>query len=411
LIWVRLSGSPVDVRGSRLWIIVTEDITESKRLQDNLALERDRLRLLLDLNHQLISKLDLRDFAEAVLDGLSRVAGWEWGTVLLPEPDSDRLTIYLHRGGALTGGSLIEEGATIPIEGTLCGKVYRSGQPATFRTRDLPLLSPEYARDAVMQEASRVHKLENGCILPLLQGTKVLGVLYLLTASDEKSVSHDLEFLQELASLVAAALSNCLQFDQMTASRAKLASEKQYIEDQVRREAHFDGFVGESAALKEILRQAHMVASTDATVLVIGETGTGKELIARAVHDHSPRHEQSFIKVDCAAIPSSLLESELFGHERGAFTGAIAQKLGRFETADGGTLFLDEVGEIPLELQPKLLRVLQDRAFERVGSNRARQIDVRIIAATNRNLEAMVNAGNLRFFPSSFPRCAIALRT
>ncbi len=176
----------------------------------------------------------------------------------------------------------------------------------------------------------------------------------------------------------------------------KLAQEKLYLEEEVRVEMDFEGIVGQSSALRHVLNLAETVASSDSTVLLLGETGTGKELIARAIHERSRRKERTFVKLNCAAIPTGLLESELFGHERGAFTGAIAQKVGRFELADQGTLFLDEVGDIPIEIQPKLLRALQEREFERLGSNRTQKVDVRLVAATNRDLDKMMENREFR---------------
>ena len=196
----------------------------------------------------------------------------------------------------------------------------------------------------------------------------------------------DLGFLQRVARQVAIAVENTLAFEEIEALRDKLNKEKAYLEEEIRTEHNFDEIVGESAALRRVLKEVETVAPTDSTVLIRGETGTGKELIARAVHQLSPRRDRTFVKINCAAIPTGLLESELFGHEKGAFTGAIAQKVGRFELANGGTLFLDEVGDIPPELQPKLLRVLQEQEFERLGSTRTIRVDVRLVAATNRDL-------------------------
>jgi formate hydrogenlyase transcriptional activator len=200
----------------------------------------------------------------------------------------------------------------------------------------------------------------------------------------------DVHFLQLIVNQVAVAVENALAFAEIETLKDKLAKEKEYLEDEVRTEHNFGDIVGESAAIREILKKVETVAPIDSTVLICGETGTGKELIARAVHDLSPRKGRTFVKLNCAAIPTGLLESELFGHERGAFTGAIAQKIGRFELANGGTLFLDEVGDIPLELQSKLLRVLQEQEFERLGGTKTIKVDVRLVAATNCDLAKMV---------------------
>jgi formate hydrogenlyase transcriptional activator len=196
--------------------------------------------------------------------------------------------------------------------------------------------------------------------------------------------------LGQVAQQVAIAVDNALAYRQIGELKDKLAEEKLYLEAEIRTEYIFEEIIGESAALKEVLKQLEVVAPTDSTVLIQGETGTGKELIARALHKLSGRRERTFVKLNCAAIPTGLLESELFGHEKGAFTGAIAQRIGRFELADGGTLFLDEVGDVPLELQAKLLRVLQEQEFERLGSTRTIRVNVRLVAATNRDLNQMV---------------------
>ena len=206
----------------------------------------------------------------------------------------------------------------------------------------------------------------------------------------------DVDFLQQVANQVAVAVENALAFDEIEALKDKLHQEKVYLEEEIRTEHNFDEIVGESAALRRVLKEVETVAPTDSTVLIRGETGTGKELIARALHELSPRRDRTFVKLNCAAIPTGLLESELFGHEKGAFTGAITQKVGRFELAHQGTLFLDEVGDIPPELQPKLLRVLQEQEFERLGSTRTVRVDVRLVAATNRDLAQMVADGQFR---------------
>jgi len=233
------------------------------------------------------------------------------------------------------------------------------------------------------------------CILPLVSRGRVLGVFGVVKYQDN-AFAGDIEFLTQIANQVAIAVENALAFGEIRELKDKLAQEKLYLEDEIRSEMNFAQIVGNSASLRKVLKRVETVAPTDSTVLIYGETGTGKELIARAIHDLSPRRSKPFVKLNCAAIPTGLLESELFGHEKGAFTGAIAQRLGRFEVANGGTIFLDEIGEVPLELQTKLLRVLQEREFERLGSSRTLRTDARLIAATNRNLEAMVSEQKFR---------------
>jgi formate hydrogenlyase transcriptional activator len=195
---------------------------------------------------------------------------------------------------------------------------------------------------------------------------------------------------------VAIAVENAMAYGKIAELTDRLAQEKLYLEDEIRGELDFEGIVGQSSALRHVLSLVETVAPSDSTVLLLGETGTGKELIARAIHDRSKRKDRTFIKLNCAAIPTGLLESELFGHERGAFTGAISQKVGRLELADQGSLFLDEVGDIPIEIQPKLLRALQEREFERLGSTHTKKVDVRLVAATNRDLETMIEKREFR---------------
>jgi formate hydrogenlyase transcriptional activator len=230
----------------------------------------------------------------------------------------------------------------------------------------------------------------------LISRDRRLGTLALGRREDKAFSQDDVDFLSQVAKQIAIAVENAEAYRKIADLKDKLAQEKLYLEDEIRNELNFAEIVGQGAALRRALGQVETVAPTVSTVLIHGETGTGKELIARAIHDRSPRSGGAFVKLNCAAIPTGLLESELFGHEKGAFTGAVTQRIGRFELANGGTIFLDEVGEIPLELQPKLLRVLQEREFERLGSGRTLRTDARLIAATNRDLSAMVEEGKFR---------------
>jgi formate hydrogenlyase transcriptional activator len=238
--------------------------------------------------------------------------------------------------------------------------------------------------------------VQSGCFLPLVRGDRKIGVLHLLDRHPHRFSEADADFLQQVSNQVAIALDNAMQYREVDESRERLAGETSYLRTEIRAERGFDEILGNTPVIQEVLRLISTVAPTNSTVLIQGETGTGKELVARAIHNLSSRRENLFAKLNCAAIPSGLLESELFGHEKGAFTGAIAKKVGRFEVADKGTLFLDEVGDIPSELQPKLLRVLQEREFERLGSSRSIQVDVRLVAATNQDLGRMVEDRSFR---------------
>jgi formate hydrogenlyase transcriptional activator len=248
----------------------------------------------------------------------------------------------------------------------------------------------------IVQTAVREEGLKSFCFLPLISRNRAVGTLVLARLRDDAFSQVDMSFLTQVANQVTLGVENALAYREIRELKEQLSKEKLYLEDEIRTEMNFAQIIGNSAPLRRVLKRVETVAPTDSTVLIYGETGTGKELIARGIHDLSSRRAKPFVKLNCAAIPTGLLESELFGHEKGAFTGAIAQRIGRFEVANGGTIFLDEVGEIPLELQTKLLRVLQEREFERLGSSRTLRTDARLIAATNRDLETMVGEQKFR---------------
>jgi formate hydrogenlyase transcriptional activator len=251
-------------------------------------------------------------------------------------------------------------------------------------------MPPEMYRKAVGEG------LNSFCDMPLISRNRLLGILAIARREENTFDADQVTFMSQVASQVAIGVENALAYSEIADLKDRLAQEKLYLEDEIRGEMDFEGIVGQSSALRHVLQLVETVAPSDSTVLLLGETGTGKELIARAIHDRSRRKDRTFVKLNCAAIPTGLLESELFGHERGAFTGAISQKVGRLELADQGTLFLDEVGDIPLEIQPKLLRALQEREFERLGSTRTKKVDMRLVAATNRDLEKMIEHREFR---------------
>ena len=238
--------------------------------------------------------------------------------------------------------------------------------------------------------------IQSYCVVPLVAMGKSLGTFAVWSHTQNRYTEADAELLRDVANQVALAIANMTSYEEIASLKARLEKENVYLQEEIRTEHNFDEIVGDSPPLLALLRRVDQVAPTDSTVLIYGETGTGKELIARAIHDRSNRKNRPLVKVNCSAISAGLVESELFGHVKGAFTGAFERRIGRFELADGGTIFLDEVGELPLDTQVKLLRVLQEREFEPVGSNRSVRVDVRIICATNRNLEESIKAGTFR---------------
>src|SRR5438132_1589666 len=356
--------------------------------QRQLAHERDRLRLLLEVNNAVVSRLDLRDVFAATTASLRRVVPHALASLYLYDPDKE--VVSRHALDSPSGKGLLHEGFVGPIDSTPAGPAIRTGKPALFDEDDLKRLQSDVGR-LLLEEG-----VKSGCCVPLKSHNRLLGTLNIASLHSGAFSQDDVDLLSQVANQIAIAVENALAYRQIEELKDKLNKEKLYLEDEIRTEYNFEEIIGESAALKRILKQVETVAPTDSTVLIQGETGTGKELIARAIHSLSKRRERTFVRINCAAIPTGLLESELFGHERGAFTGAIAQRIGRFEVANGGTIFLDEIGEIPLELQTKLLRVLQEREFERLGSSRTLRTDARLIAATNRDLNAMVEEQRFR---------------
>ena len=363
--------------------------------EEALQRERDRLRLLLDITSSVTSKLNLRGLVEVLSKSLLSVTRSDFCALLLPDEDSEQLRLSTLYNPESRGA--ICDGAKIPVRGAPCGKAFRTGKTQYFKSLDDVRDDPEsYGSDVGRRfiERTIAEGLMSGCDLPLIGRSGVVGVLAAIKRSESAFSEDDIRFLEQVAGQVAIAVENALSYETAIKDRDHETKQRRYLEEEIR--AEFGEIVGESPALKTALSLVSVVAPTDSSVLIQGETGSGKELVARAIHKVSSRSEKAFVKLNCAAIPLGLLESELFGHEKGAFTGAIAQKTGRFELADKGTLFLDEVGDIPLELQAKLLRVLQEQEFERLGSNRTHKVDVRLIAATHRDLPAMVKQGIFR---------------
>src|SRR6266446_3675803 len=359
------------------------NVESSQAYQRQLAQERDRLRVLLDLNNVLVTSRELPELFRGIVSTLQRVIRHDYTSLALLDPMTGLLKIYAldfpgHQG-------FFKAETVVPRDSSPAGRAIAQGQTLVASGAELD----EYQSEIVRQ--LRAEGIETICCIPLTNRARTFGTLNLASRSADGFSAADIEFVQQVAAQIAIAVENALAFKEIDVRRDKLAVEKLYLEEEIRTEFNFEEIIGESAPLKRALAQVELVAPAGTTVLILGDTGTGKELFARAIHNLSPRRERTFVKINCAAIPAGLLESELFGHERGAFTGAVNQKIGRFEFADRGTLFLDEVGDIPLELQPKLLRVLQEQEFERLGSNRTQRVDVRVVAATNVDLSKLVS--------------------
>ena len=363
------------------------NFAHSETVGIQLESERKKLQLILDLNYSVVSNLELREVLRSVSPRIRKTMRLDGVALILPDASNRHLQLY-----ALDfpeGKSILHQDMSRPLDGSLVDLVFRTGKPWVGKIEDLD--GSGLGNWVISGEG-----VETLCLLPLTRCSSTLGVLCLVRLEKNAFTQPDIDFLSQIAGQVAIAIDNAFAYRRITELSDQLKQENLYLEDEIRSELNFEEIVGNSTALRQVLRQVEAVAPTNSTVLIQGETGSGKELIARAVHNLSQRRNHPFVKLNCAAIPTGLLESELFGHEKGAFTGAIAQRIGRFELASQGTIFLDEISEIPLDLQPKLLRVLQEREFERLGSSRTLRTDARLIAATNRNLSAMVEEQRFR---------------
>ena len=362
----------------------------ARSAQLELARERDRFRLLLEVNNAVVSHLNMDDVFASVSASLQKVIQHDGCSLMLYEPDTGQYRCHVLK--VSKNESFVEEGRADPSMKSPGCIAFSTRAPAVFNEADLIALSS--------QSKIAQHLLAEGvksfCSIPLQSHDRIMGTLNIGRLREDAFSRDEVELLNQVAQQIAIAVENGLAYREIAELKEKLNEEKLYLEHEIRSEHNFEEIVGASAPLTHVLSQVEIVSPTDSTVLIQGETGTGKELIARAIHNLSGRRSRTFVKLNCAAIPTGLLESELFGHEKGAFTGAIAQKIGRFELANGGTLFLDEVGDIPLELQSKFLRVLQEQEFERLGSNRTIRVDIRLVAATNRDLAQMVTDKEFR---------------
>ncbi len=377
------------------------EVTEQKKLEESLRLltsveraEKDQLKNLLEFHSHLVSKPDFGEFVAAIAAFVNRLIPHDYATLTL----EDEAAQWLQIDPPNPAGTVLAGGVPLPI--TLTKQINRSKhnsklQPGSWNE----MLGPG---------------IESVYNMPLATKRAALGTLHLASRKRGAFETLQRELAERVAMHVALALDYACASKEIAALKNRLATQPVEVEAEGKPSEEFREILGESSALRQVLKEARTVAKTDATVLILGETGTGKDLLARAIHGLSRRKQQNFVKINCVAIPTGLLESELFGHEKGAFTGAFMQKIGRLELADGGTLLLDEIGDLPLELQPKLLRVLQEGEFERLGGTSTLRVNVRIIAATNRDLNRKVAEGRFRsdlfYRLNVFPVCMPALR-
>src|SRR5246500_3918533 len=367
--------------------------------------QNERYELLLNLTSRITSSLDLREVLRAIAANIREVIHADAVTVALPDPPSEKFKVFAmdfpHSKGVIKEELLVTPSAAVK-------EAIESLKPVLFDTRNRDELEPDPYGLAAAEG------LKAACNIPLVNRGRALGILSILRTTETPFTSEDVDFLNRASGPIAIAVENALAYREISELKDKLAQEKVYLEEEFRSEMGFEQIIGNSAALRHVLQQVETVAPSDSTVLILGETGTGKELVANAVHQRSRRRDKPLIRVNCTSIPRELFESEFFGHSKGAFTGAIKDRTGRFEAAAGGTLFLDEIGDIPLELQSKLLRVLQEKSYERIGEEKTRRADVRIVAATNRDLKKEVAAGRFRedfyYRLNVFPLRVAALR-
>jgi formate hydrogenlyase transcriptional activator len=364
------------------------DIAESGRSDDARSESEKRLRVILDINNAIVTKLTRDELFQAVGEALGRAIPFDRLALSLYDPELKNLRIVTY-AGPYQRDDYTPIGRVLEINDSPAGWAFQNQRP--LLRRDL-----EVDRQTTSEERAFEHGFRSLCTLPLVVRGKSIGAVTVGSLTKYRYNETDAEFLKEVANQITIAIDNMKSYEEIVALKAQAEAQTIYLQEEIKTEHNFEEIIGQSAPLREMLRKIEQVAPTDATVLIRGETGTGKELVARAVHDRSRRKNRPLVKVNCGSIPSGLIESELFGHEKGAFTGATQRRIGRFELANGGTIFLDEVTELSLDTQVKLLRVLQEGEFERVGSSQTIKVNARVIAATNRDLKEVVGNGSFR---------------
>lgn len=366
------------------------DRAELQAKEEQTRKEREHYRVLVEVTNTALSKLDMKGLAYEVSEAIHNYFGFDY--ISLDTCDLSTHQLRTHSVFYQKNGNRMRDSSEMPMNASLSGQVVLSQNMALLGRLDIEMLASKYSQVALLAEQD----FQMILALPLVSGGKARGALKLAHHRPYVFTQDKLLLLEQISARLAIVLDNALAYEEISTLKDKLTSENRYLSEEIRNYADFDEIIGTSLSMQAVLQQVEMVASSDATVLILGETGTGKELIARAIHRLSNRKAHTMVKMNCAAVPSGLIESDLFGHEKGAYTGAQSQRIGRFELANKGTLFLDEVGDIPLDLQPKLLRVLQEREIERLGGSKLIPVDVRVIAATNCDLRQMMAARQYR---------------